>query len=127
MDEQEHHQHLIDGLRGQLELLFRESPQGIYIYKDDAHKACNEQFSQLLGLESPEAFAGVESMLDSFVLPESQDEAIRHYIEAREQLKASAFSVKLQTQTGQQFDAQIIMVPIMYEGHALVLHFVSKD
>lgn len=45
MAQDEHHEHLIKELADQLEPVFSNSPQAIYLYLDDTHKICNQKFA----------------------------------------------------------------------------------
>ena len=47
-----HHEHLIKELAAELEPVFKNSPQAIYLYLDDVHKICNQNFADMLGYKT---------------------------------------------------------------------------
>jgi hypothetical protein len=126
VNEHEHHEAVIADLADELGELMATSAQGIYAYLDDAHKLCNEQFSSLLGYESPDAWAAVhESFPVAFVAPGSQQTLVSAYLEAMEAGVASTNPVTWLTASGEPVDSAVILVPFPFRGHLLALHFVN--
>lgn len=121
-----HHEHLIKELTDQLEPVFSNSPQAIYLYLDDAHKSCNKKFADMLGYKSIEEWAKNETPLDD-VLDSDHEGVINAYMEASQKLKASAFSATLVNKNGKNIDVSIIMVPVPYQDEVFVLHFISAS
>ena len=119
-----HHEHLIKELAELLEPVLSNSPQAVYLYLDDAHKICNQKFTDLLGYKSIDEWVHVESPVDDIV-EEDRDRVIQAYVDASEDFKASAIKAKIIKQDGDVLDADIIMVPITYKEEVFVLHFVS--
>ncbi len=123
---EEHHQELVKGFHDQLKEIFDSSEQAIYLYLDDTHKVCNKKFAEMQGFSSPEEWAKVENPLEAGVDKMSQDTVVSAYRNAMEKLVASKIDVKLKKKTGGTFDASIIMVPVVYQGHLFALHFITK-
>ena len=126
MNEHEHHEAVIADLAEELGELLATSAQGIYLYLDDVHKLCNEQFSSLLGYPSPDAWAMVrESFPVAFVAPGSQQTLVSAYLDAMEGGRAAALPVTWVTASGETVDSSVILVPFPFRRHLLALHFVD--
>jgi PAS domain-containing protein len=123
---QKHHEDLVNGFRSELKEIFDHSKQGIYLYLDDTHKACNEKFASLLGYESPEEWAKLENPLGATVDEASQQTVVSAYTEAMEKLVASKINIKGKKKSGETVDLSVIMVPAEYKNHIFALHFVSE-
>lgn len=80
-----HHEHLIKELTDQLEPLFSNSPQGVYLYLDDEHKSCNKKFADMLGYKSPQEWADNQYPTDD-VAEEDQQTGIKAFMDASEKL-----------------------------------------
>ncbi len=126
MGAHQHHEELVEGIVGQLARVFSQSGQGVYIYLDDMHKACNRKFSSMLGYGSPEKWAAVEGSFPKFVAKASQRTLISAYRGAMEKKAGSAIEVTWNKKSGGTVKTQVILVPIAYGGHLFALHFVSK-
>jgi PAS domain-containing protein len=123
--EQKHHEELVSGLYHQLKEIFDSSPQAIYLYLDDNHKVCNERFAKMQGYSSPEEWAHIENPLAAGVGESSQAAVVLAYRNATEKLIASQINVTLKKKNGEKFDASIIMVPVVYQGHVFALHYIT--
>ena len=124
--EQKHHEELISGFHNQLKQIFDSSEQAIYLYLDDNHKVCNNNFASLLGYASPEDWAKIKNPLDENVDKKSQDAVVSAYFNATEKMIGSSMDVKLKTTSGQIFDVNVIVVPVSYQNHMFALYFISK-
>jgi len=125
-DHDEHHQEVIEGAKKQLEELFEDSEQALYLYLDDNHKACNKKFSDLLGYSSPEEWAAVtEAFPDTFLAEASQERLVNAYKDSVEKLTASDNEITWKKKGGGEIKTQVILVPHLYEDHLLALHFIS--
>jgi PAS domain S-box-containing protein len=121
-------QELLAGARKQFNNIFEKSAQAIYIYRDDVNKVCNKKFASLLGYSSPEEWAAVkENFPDAFVAKESQQTLIRAYQAAMEKFVGSTNRVVWRTKDGKPVQTTTILVPIIHEGEAMALHFVSPE
>lgn len=126
MAHEEHHEHLIKELAEQLEPVFSNSPQAIYLYLDDTHKICNQKFADLLGYKSIEEWVMNPTPVAD-VDEEDRDEVIEAYGEASDNFKASKLKVSVVKKDGEKIKVKIIMTPITYKEEVFVLHFISED
>ena len=122
----EHHEHLIKELAEQLEPVFSNSPQAIYLYLDDEHKICNKKFSDMLGYSSVSEWVKNQYPISDVVEAE-QEKGIKAYRAASEKLKASKLSVTFVRKDGKKRKAEVIMVPITYRNEVFVLHFITQE
>lgn len=125
MAHDQHHEHLVKELAEQLEPIFSNSPQAIYLYLDDAHKICNQKFADLLGYSSIEEWVANETPI-SDVAKEDQEKVIQAYGQASENFKASQLEVNISTKNGETIHTQVIMAPVTYKGEVFVVHFISQ-
>lgn len=126
VNEHRHHEDLIDGVSKQFKAVLDDSPQGVYIYLDDEHKVCNEKFAAMLGYASARDWNEVDAPLAD-VVEEDRPAVVRAYRAASEKLRASQTDVRFKNvKTGRVARVSMIMVPIAFEGHVLVMHFFNK-
>lgn len=120
------HEAMVSGLYKQMKAVFENSEQAMYLYLDDVHKVCNKRFSDLLGYDSPKAWAAVdEPFPTAFVAAKSRRTLVSAYQDAIERFIGATIDVAWQTKSGRTVDSQVILVPVAYEGHVLALHFIS--
>ena len=124
MAHDQHHEHLIKELAEQLEPVFSNSPQAIYLYLDDTHKICNQKFADMLGYSSVSDWVSNEAAVGD-VFEKDQPKIIEAYGAASENFKASTFSATFIKKDGEQLKTNIIMVPVSYKGEIFVLHFID--
>lgn len=124
MSDNVHHVHLVKDLADQLGLIFKKSPQAIYLYLDDAHKICNQRFADLLGYKSIQEWVANQTPI-SDVSQKDQDKVIKAYMNASRKFTASTQNVSLTKKDGQTLPVEVIMVPVTYQGEVFVLHFIS--
>lgn len=123
---EEHHEELVEGIVKQLKPVFDRSPQAIYVYLDDAHKACNKKFADLLGYPSARAWAEEEAPLAD-VVEEDQPAVVAAYRNASDKLIASKLRVRLKNIKDETvIKTDVIMVPVAHNGHVFVMHFLTK-
>ncbi len=126
MTQEKHHEELVKGITAQLKPIMDKSPQAIYVYLDDAHKACNKKFADLLGYNAAKEWADTEAPLAD-VIEEDQEKVIAAYENASEKMLASSLDARFtNVKTGKTVKASVIMVPVAYDGHIFALHFISK-
>lgn len=126
MPHDEHHQHLINELTEQLEPIFSNSPQAVYLYLDDTHKMCNQKFSDMVGYKSIEEWVNNETPVAD-ISEEDQSKVIEAYGAASENYEASLVSATVVKKDGTRIKTKVIMVPITYKGEVFVLHFISEE
>jgi hypothetical protein len=126
MDEQQHHEELVKGIMAQMKPVMEHSEQGIYLYLDDEHKACNKKFAEMFGYKSPKEWADAEAPL-SDVLEEDQQSVIDAYMTASEKMVASAIDVRVKNvKTGKTVKTRMVTAPIGHAGHVFNAHFFNK-
>lgn len=124
--EHDSHEAIMKGVREQLADVFDESQQSVYVYLDDSNKACNKRFASLLGYASPTEWAKVDqSFPEAFVHPKDRRTLVKAYEEAMNKMVGSTISIKWKEKGGGEVPATTILVPIVYEGHRLALHFIT--
>ncbi len=122
-----HHEELIAGIMKQLGPVFESSEQGIYVYLDDIHKACNKKFAKMLGYNSADEWANEEvSFTEMFVDKKSQEALVSAYSDAMDHMIGSSINVTWKNKSGKSVKTQVIMVPISFQNHLFALHFVSE-
>jgi len=106
------HGGLIQELAKQFGPVLENSPDGVYIWLDDAKKMCNERLAQMCGY-SVEEWRASESFLDSFVAEENQDMYATNY---QTRVAPLAFPVtfrfRARRKDGSTFSAETDMIPI---------------
>ena len=122
----QHHEDLVKGIMAQLKPILDKSTQGIYVYLDDTHKACNKMFAALLGYKSAKEWADIDAPLAD-VVEEDQQAVIDAYENATEKMLASELKVRFKdVKTDKPIKTRMIMVPMSYSGHIFTLHFLTK-
>lgn len=126
-DHEGYHEELIAGIMKQLEPVFASSEQGIYVYLDDIHKACNEKFAKMLDYSSAGEWANEEiSFTERFVDKKSEETLVAAYSNAMEHMVGSSINVAWKKKSGKSVKTQVILVPISFQNHLFALHFVSE-
>lgn len=122
------HADLIKGFMQEQKELFTTSKQAIYVFYDDYARACNTPFAKLLGYASAQEWKDTDTkgnFPDVFVDPKSQETLVTHFQKAVEQYEASTFTAWWKKKSGGTVKTTVMIVPVMYQGHVLALHFVS--
>lgn len=125
MSHDPHHEHILKELTDQLEPVFSNSPQAIYLYLDDTHKSCNKKFAEMLGYKSEKQWVENEFPVED-ITEEDRKRGIKAYMEASEKYKASALPATWIRKDGKKINTTVIMVPITYKEEVFVLHFISE-
>ena len=124
------HQHdhgdLMQSVASEYEEVLANSQQGVYIYLDDTHKVCNEKLATLLGYASAEEWANITtSFPEAFVAESSQETLVTAYQDAMEEKVGSTNKIVWKKKDGSTLSTDVLLVPLVYEGHLMALHFVS--
>lgn len=102
------------------------SPDGVYLWLDEAHKVCNERLADLFGY-TVEEWSATEPFLDNFVAEEDRKLYSWNY---HNRVAALAFPVtfrfRARRKDGSTFPAETDMVPVSYGGHTVAYHFVRQ-
>ncbi len=121
----DHHADLIESISKEYQDILAHSEQGMYIYLDDQHKVCNNKFATLLGYESEEEWAKVDtSFPEAFVADQSQEMLISSFQYAMEKNIASTNKIVWKKKDKSTLNTTVILVPVSHEGHIFALHFV---
>lgn len=126
MAHDEHHEHLIKEVAEIFEPILSDSPQAIYIYLDDSHKICNQNFADLMGYGSIDEWVANENPVGDFAELD-QNNVIEAYEKASEEFLATSLSVVINTQGGSEAEADLIMTPFAYKGETFVVHFLTPQ
>lgn len=120
------HAGLMEELTEQFRPVLDSSPDGVYLWLDEAHKICNERLAAMFGY-TVEDWCAAPSFLASFVADEDQEMYARNY---QTRVAALAFPVTFRfhgrRKDGSTFAAETDMVPISFRGHAVAYHFVRE-
>ena len=120
------HHDLLQEFAAQLAPVLHASNQAMYIYLDDDHKVCNENFARLLGYGSAKEWAKTEGNFPTlFVAEKSQHTLIDAFQGAMQDLAASTIKVTWTKKDGGTVDSTVILVPIAYKDHLFAVHFVA--
>lgn len=116
----------MQSVANEYEEVLANSEQGVYIYLDDTNKVCNKKFATLLGYASAEEWSDITtSFPDAFVAEKSQEALISAYQDAMENKVGSTNTIVWKKKDGSTVSTDVLLVPLVYEGHLLALHFVS--
>ena len=120
------HSHAISELAEQFRPIMEQSPDGVYLWLDEAHKTCNERLASLFGF-TVEEWRTTQPFLENFVAEEDRKIFSWNY---HNRVAALAFPVTFRfrglRKDGSTFSAETDMIPISYRGHAVVYHFVRQ-
>ena len=128
MNHHDNHEEMIHSFYEVQKEIFDSSTQGIYAFLDDDSRICNDSFAKMLGYGSSKEWSDVdvhESFPDAFIAEKSQQALVEAYQNAMENSVGATLAVTWKKKSGGTVDTTVILVPIMYKGHALALHFIS--
>ncbi len=124
MADDPHHEHLIKEVAELFDPVLHDSPQAIYIYLDDEHKICNQQFADLLGYGSIQEW--VQNMFPvEDILETEREEGIDAFVNASEKLIATTLGATWVKKDGTKVKSEVIMVPFVYKDEVFVIHFIT--
>lgn len=120
------HADLLQALTEQLQPVFEHSPDGVYLWLDEAHKVCNERLAAMFGYSVAE-WCAVPNFLDAFVAEDDQELYGWNY---QQRVGRLAFPVTFRFRgrhkDGSTFAAETDMIPLACSGHAVAYHFVRR-
>ena len=120
------HTDVIRELAEQFRPVMEQSPDGVYLWLDEAHKACNERLADLFGYTADE-WRKAEPFLENFVAEEDRALYSWNY---HNRVAALAFPVTFRfrglRRDSSTFSAETDMIPISCRGHAVAYHFVRQ-
>ena len=120
------HTEVLNAVAEQFRPVFEASPDGVYLWLDESHKACNERMAALHGM-TVEEWCAAEPFLESFVAEEDREHyAWNYHHRVRALAFPTTFRFRAQRKDGTTFAAETEMIPISYQGHAIAYHFVRR-
>ena len=118
------HEQATQELAEHLGPLFEESPDGVYIWLDEANKRCNERLAALFGC-TVEGWRATTDFAHTFVADADRGLYVWNY---QNRVGPLAFPVTFRFQgrrlDGSTFEAETDMIPLTYGGHTFAFHFV---
>lgn len=120
------HEEVLPQLVGHLRPIFESSPDGVYVWLDEHHWACNENLARLFGYTAAE-LENTPNFLQRFVHEDDQGTVSWNYWNRVQQ---QAFPVTFRFR-GVHRDGSIVpmeteMIPLAYGGHTIAYHFVRR-
>lgn len=113
-------------LAEQFRPVMEQSPDGVYLWLDETHKACNERLANLFGF-TVEEWSATQPFLENFVAEEDRRLYSWNY---HNRVAALAFPVTFRfrglRKDGSTFAAETDMIPVSHRGHAVAYHFVRQ-
>lgn len=120
------HEAVIPQLPERLRPLFEASPDGVYLWLDEEHWACNERLAGLFGY-TPEEFENTPDFLQRFVHEEDQQLFSWYYWNRVQALAFPAlFRFRGIHRNGSVVPMETEMIPLTYSGHTVAYHFVRR-
>jgi PAS domain S-box-containing protein len=120
------HEQVLNAAMEHLKDVFDASPDGVYVWVDDAHKECNERLAAMFG-RTVEEWRATEDFLGSFVAEEDRQTYGRNFGEHVASLtRPVRFRFRGLRKDGSSFAAETDMVPLSIHGHAVAYHFVRE-
>jgi PAS domain S-box-containing protein len=122
------HEHvkILKELSEQFQPLFKDSPDGIYLYIDEVHKICSERFARMFGLTVAE-WEAMEGFVNKHAAEADQATIVNTYQQhIHGKLTPARFRVKALRKDGSSFNAEIDMIPLPWRGEMVALHFVRE-
>ena len=126
MVEEHSHDELVGSIANQLEPILKKSEQGVYIYLDDVHKVCNDNFARMLGYESAKEWAITEAPLAD-VVEEDQKAVVSAYQKAVDKFMAGDLNITMKNvKNNKKIKVKMIVVPMVFQGNVFAMHFLSQ-
>lgn len=121
--EMERHATLVREMAELYQPMMDLASDGMYVYLDDNHKACNENLAKLWGY-TPHVWNGVAPFLDNLVAPESRQTLQNAYAKCRQTYASGQITFVGLRHDGTTFKAVAAMVPIMYQDEFFTLNLI---
>jgi PAS domain S-box-containing protein len=120
------HDECIPELAGHLRPVFEASPDGVYVWLDETHSACNERLASLFGLTVDE-WSNTPGFLQHFVHEDDREMVSWNYWNRVQELAYPVtFRFRAIRKDGSSFLAETDMIPLSYGGHTVAYHFVRQ-
>jgi PAS domain-containing protein len=120
-------QPVLSDLYKQLRKVLDSAEQPTLIYLDDKHKVCNQKFAEMLGYDSPHGCSDTPNFLELLVDDEASRNAFMEaYWLAINNMNAVGLEVTWRKKDNSKLKTSVVMVPMEYEGHILLVQFVIE-
>ena len=114
-------------LASHLEPIFGASPDGVYVWLDEQHWVCNENFARIFGYGSADELTDTAYLLQRLVHEDDQANFSWNYWN---RVRALAFPASFRfrgvRKDGTEFQAETDMIPLAFGGHTFAYHFVRQ-
>jgi PAS domain S-box-containing protein len=118
------HDEVVPQLVEHLGPIFGSSPDGVYVWLDETHWACNENLARMFGYTVGE-LENSPSMLQRLVHEDDQQIVSWNYWNrVQEQAFPVTFRFRGVRKDGSTFGVETDMIPFTYGGHTVAYHFV---
>ncbi len=105
--------------------VFAASPDGVYVWLDEEHWACNDRFAALFGYDSPAELNDTPHLLQRLVHPDDQELFSWNYWNRIQALAFPAtFRFRGTRKDGSHCLVETDMIPLAFGGHTFAYHFV---
>jgi PAS domain S-box-containing protein len=120
------HEQVLDGILKQLQPVFYNSQDGVYLYLDDNHKVCNRQMAEMFGM-TVEEWNRTPDFLQDFVAPQDREVFAANYQKHVALLTGPVtFRFNAIRKNGEAFLAETEMIPVTWDGYPIAYHFVRE-
>jgi hypothetical protein len=120
------HAQVLDKATRQVQTLYDESKQAMYLYLDDEHKSCSRSYAKLLGYASPAEWAAVTTNIPAvFVHQNDVHGVIQAFQSALNDGVATTMPVTWLRKDGKPVPTTMTLLPFDVDGHRLALHFIQ--
>ena len=118
------HEEIMAELKEHFAPVFESSPDGVYIWLDETHMACNEKLAKMFGYTVDEV-SRKAPFLETFVHKDDQENFSQNYQRSVAILSYPVtFRFRARRKDGSIFRAETDMIPLSFHGHQIAYHFV---
>lgn len=124
MGAEHEHVKILKEVAEQLQPLFENSPEGVYVYIDEVHKICSKRFADMFGLTVSE-WEGMEGFVNKHAAAGDVESIVNAYHKhIHQELTPTRLQFTALRKDGSSFRAELDMIPFPWRGEMLALHFV---
>jgi PAS domain S-box-containing protein len=124
-EEKEQHQYVVQQMADFYQPLMDVSSDGVAVYLDDEHKLCNQNLAEMCGY-SVEQWSARFPFLDTFVAPESRDEAAATYEEVNSTGVSKTSEQTWLRKDGTTFRVRMAITPVLAGDDLFALMLVKR-
>ncbi|MDO8635876.1 MAG: PAS domain S-box protein [Dehalococcoidia bacterium] len=120
------HEKAVKDLETQYKLVMDKSADGVFIYLDDQHKACNIKLADMFGY-TKEEWEAKSPFLDNFIAEDDQQTVSDNYWKNIKVARTvSSEVIRGVRKDGKLFKAHITQFPLSYKRRLFTIGFVHK-